>query len=111
MPITITEKAKIEMKKIIEEQKEDKKLYIRLKVLGGGCSGFQHKLEIENTINEKIDEIFKVKDIDFVVDKRSLMYVGDSNIDYFDDDMNHLGFKITNPAAKTTCGCGSSFSM
>ena len=158
MPITVTEKAANEVRKIITEQRQasvppdlmptfkaleanlgrtpsiaemaeklgasadevQKKLgqgaaafnriHLRLRVVGGGCSGFQHKLDLDPVVNEKLDEVFEMHGVPVVVDKRSLMYLGDATVD-FHDEINRRGFSITNPSAKSTCGCGSSFSM
>jgi iron-sulfur cluster assembly accessory protein len=114
MPIVVTEKAASEVKRIIAEQQEADpkhgKLYLRLRVVGGGCSGFQHKLDLDPTVTEKLDEIFEFHGVPVVVDKRSLMYLDNAQVD-FHDDLNRRGFSISNPNAKSTCGCGSSFSM
>jgi iron-sulfur cluster assembly protein len=61
-------------------------------------------------MNPKLDEIMEQHGIEIVVDRRSLMYLTDVTVD-FHEDINKRGFSISNPAAKTTCGCGSSFSM
>jgi iron-sulfur cluster assembly accessory protein len=114
MPITVTEKAAGEVKRILGEQKTEgnlpEKVYLRMRVVGGGCSGFQHKLDLDPVTNEKLDETFEFHGIPVVVDKRSLMYLDGAVVD-FHDDLNRRGFSITNPQAKSTCGCGSSFSM
>ena len=114
MSITLTPKAANEVKRIISEQKDTgsfpEKVYLRLRVVGGGCSGFQHKLDLDPQISEKLDEVFEFHGVPVVVDKRSLMYLSDAMVD-FHDDLNRRGFSITNPNAKSTCGCGSSFSM
>jgi iron-sulfur cluster assembly protein len=111
MAIKLTENAVKEINRIIQERNEpDKKLYIRLRVVGGGCSGFQHKIDLEDVVNEKLDEFFEINGVSVVVDKRSIMYAGDTVID-FKDDLNVRGFSLENPKAVTTCGCGSSFSM
>jgi iron-sulfur cluster assembly protein len=114
MPITVTEKAANEVKRIIAEQQGvgamPEKIYLRMRVVGGGCSGFQHKLDLDPQINEKLDEVFDFHGVPVVVDKRSLMYLDNAHVD-FHDDLNKRGFSITNPNAKSTCGCGSSFSM
>ena len=86
------------------------KICLRLRVVGGSCSGFQHKLDLDPVVNEKLDEVFEMHGVPVVVDKRSLMYLGDATVD-FHDEINRRGFSITNPSAKSTCGCGSSFSM
>jgi len=113
MAITVTEKAAGEVKRIIQNQQgqegSPEKLYLRLRVVGGGCSGYQHKLDLD-VMNPKIDEQFEYHGVPVVVDKRSLMYVDGVVVD-FHDDLNRRGFSISNPQAKSTCGCGSSFSM
>src|SRR6478752_5600139 len=115
MPITVTEKAASEVKRIIQEQQTSgsmpEKIYLRLRVVGGGCSGFQHKLDLDPTVNEKLDEVFDFHGIPVVVDKRSLLYLDGVTVDFHDEPhLNRRGFSISNPSAKSTCGCGSSFS-
>ena len=92
------------------DQGVNEKLYLRLRVVGGGCSGFQHKLDLDPTINEKLDDLFDIEGVPVVIDKRSMLYLGGVTVD-FHDDLNKRGFSITNATAKSTCGCGSSFSM
>lgn len=110
MAITVTEKAAGEVKRIIEEQQFKEKVYLRMRVVGGGCSGFQHKLDLDLNVNPKLDEVYEFHGIPVVVDKRSLMYLDNAQVD-FHDEINRRGFSISNPNAKSTCGCGSSFSM
>jgi iron-sulfur cluster insertion protein len=114
MAITVTEKAANEVKRIITEQQQGgatpERLYLRMRVVGGGCSGFTNKLDLDPVMNDKLDEVFEFHGVPVVVDKRSLMYLTDVTVD-FHDDLNRRGFSITNPSAKSTCGCGSSFSM
>jgi iron-sulfur cluster assembly protein len=111
--INLTEKAADEVKKIIADQKAAgvaEQLYLRMRVVGGGCSGFQHKLDLDPTVNPKLDEVFEFHGVSVVIDKRSLLYLSGVTVD-FHDDLNKRGFSISNPSAKSTCGCGSSFSM
>lgn len=111
--VIITPKAADEVRRIIAEQAAGgvaEKLYLRLRVVGGGCSGFQHKLDLDPTVNEKLDETFEMNGVPVVIDKRSLLYLGGVTVDFV-DDLNKRGFSISNPTAKSTCGCGSSFSM
>ena len=107
--ITVTEKAAAEVKRIVEEQKIEEKTYLRIRVVGGGCSGFQHKLDLDQEKSEK-DTVLEMHGVSVIIDHRSIMYAGEVVID-FHDDLNKRGFSVTNPNAKTTCGCGSSFSM
>jgi iron-sulfur cluster assembly protein len=114
MSITLTEKAASEVRRIVAEQNAtgavQDKIYLRMRVVGGGCSGFQHKLDLDPGVNPKLDETFELQGVPVVVDKRSLMYLDGVTVD-FHDDLNRRGFSISNPNAKSTCGCGSSFSM
>ena len=82
---------------------------LRVAVDGGGCSGFQHKLDLDPNFNEKLDQLFEFDGVGLVVDKRSLLYLQGASVD-FHDDLNKSGFSVTNPTAKSTCGCGKSFS-
>jgi iron-sulfur cluster assembly accessory protein len=109
-PVNLTEKAASEVKRIAADQASATPLYLRVRVVGGGCSGFQHKLDLDETVNEKLDELFEAHGVNIVVDKRSLLYLEGVTVD-FHDDLNKRGFSVSNPHAKTTCGCGSSFSM
>ena len=86
------------------------KVHLRMRVVGGGCSGFQHKLDLDPEVNPKLDDVFEFHGIPVVVDRRSLMYLDGVTVDYH-DELNRPGFSISNPNAKGTCGCGSSFSM
>src|SRR2546426_8683647 len=107
MAITVTEKAAGEVKRILDEQRESlpEKIYLRLRVVGGGCSGFQHKLDLDPQVNDKIDDVVEQHGVPIVVDRRSLMYLDNATVD-FHDEINRRGFSITNPSAKSTCGCG-----
>ena len=114
MAITLTEKAAGEVKRIITEQQQGgaapERIYLRMRVVGGGCSGFQHKLDLDPQVNPKLDDVFEQHGVPIVIDKRSQMYLNEVQVD-FHDDLNRRGFSINNPGAKSTCGCGSSFSM
>jgi iron-sulfur cluster insertion protein len=110
--IVLTEKAAEEVKRIVAEQKSQggEKLFLRMRVVGGGCSGFQHKLDLDPQVSDKLDVVFSLHGVDVVVDKRSLLYLEGVTVD-FHNDLNKRGFSVSNPSAKSTCGCGSSFSM
>jgi len=115
-PITVTEKAAEEVRRAMAGVQADGavepegKLYLRVRVQGGGCSGFQNKLDLDPKYDEKTDHLFEFYGVPVVVDKRSLLYLDGAVID-FHDDLNKRGFTVTNPSAKSTCGCGSSYSM
>jgi iron-sulfur cluster assembly protein len=115
-PITVTERAAAEVKKHVADHQASgsveagSKLYLRIRVQGGGCSGFQNKLDLDVQYNEKSDHKFEFHGVEVVVDKRSMLYLTGAVVDYH-DGLNKSGFTITNPNAKSTCGCGSSYSM
>ena len=115
-PVTVTEKAASEVKRHIAEMTERGEieaggtLYLRVRVQGGGCSGFQNKLDLDAKYDEKTDHKLDFHGIEVVVDKRSMLYLSGAVVD-FHDDLNKRGFTVTNPQAKSTCGCGSSYSM
>ena len=113
LPITVTEKAAGEVKRIIADQQASgaaDTLFLRISVRGGGCSGFQNKLDLDTTYNEKTDLTTEQHGVTLVVDKKSLLYLQGATVD-FHEDLNARGFRITNPQAKGSCGCGSSYSM
>lgn len=114
-PVTITDRAATEVQRAIADYKAggesaEGELYLRLRVQGGGCSGFQNKLDLDPTFNEKLDHMFDTAGIKVVIDKRSMLYLTGATVD-FHDDLNKRGFSVTNPQAKGSCGCGSSYSM
>src|ERR1043166_261500 len=113
-PVNLTEKAAAKVKQIVADEQAKpgapEKIYLRVRVVGGGCSGFQHKLDLDPTMNPKLDDVFEMHGVSIVVDKRSSMYLNGVQVDYH-DELHRSGFSVSNPNAKTTCGCGSSCSM
>ncbi len=107
MIISLTERAQIKIKSLIE--KSDKRIGIRPGVRGGGCSGFQYTLEF---VEAEIEDLTQMESggVKIFVDRKSLLYLSGTEIDYV-DDLNQSGFKFSNPSAKRTCGCGESFSV
>ena len=87
----------------------DKVKFFRITVLGGGCAGFQYKFDFENSQNDG-DIIFKTKKIEILIDNTSLDLIKRSKIDYV-HELIGSSFKITNPQASSSCGCGTSFSI
>ena len=80
---------------------------LRVFVSGGGCSGFQYGMALENRIRDE-DFVFDSRQVKLIVDEISINYLRGATVDYVDDLMGG-GFKIENPNAVSTCGCGSSF--
>jgi len=103
--ITITKAAAIQIKELVPE--EDAECGLRMRVVGGGCSGLQYQMELEEAPGAG-DKVFTSNGIKVFIDMKSALYLADAEIDYLDGLMQS-GFKITNPNAQTTCGCGHSF--
>ena len=104
--IEITEEAQNYIASLIIKDKSD---YFRITVLGGGCAGFQYKFDFDNKKNDE-DVLFKTNKISLLVDKISLGLINGSKIDYV-DELIGSSFKVTNPKASSSCGCGTSFSL
>ena len=104
--IQITPNAQEHITKVLNK---DKSKYFRITVLGGGCSGFQYKFGFDNSKNED-DIIFKEEKIEVLIDSTSLNFIKGSKIDYV-NELIGSSFKITNPQASSSCGCGTSFSI
>lgn len=106
--ITVTELAAAKIKEIAEAEN----LHghgIRVRVVGGGCSGFTHDLYFEDTIGE-MDEEFESRGVKLYIDPLSLQYLEDVEVD-FTEGVHGSGFKFNNPNVKGSCGCGSSVSF
>ena len=82
---------------------------LRVAVVGGGCSGFQYHMAFENQTNDS-DEVIDFNGLKVAVDQMSSMYLEGVEIDYI-ETIEGAGFKFNNPNVKSTCGCGSSFSV
>jgi iron-sulfur cluster insertion protein len=106
--ITMTEKAAQKVKEIAEAENLLGQ-GLRLRVIGGGCSGFSYDLYFEDTPTE-LDEQFESLGVKLFIDPLSFQYLEDTQIDYV-EELHASGFKFSNPNVKGTCGCGSSFSV
>ena len=104
--IEITEDAQNYIDGLIKKDKFD---YFRITVLGGGCAGFQYKFDFDNKKNDD-DILIKTNKISVLIDKTSLELINGSKIDYV-DELIGSSFKVTNPKASSSCGCGTSFSL
>ena len=94
---------------VLKEREGNPDLMLRITVLGGGCSGFQYKFDFDDKINGD-DFTFEKDSITVITDDTSLDLLDNSEIDYTQDIMA-AAFTINNPNAKTSCGCGNSFSV
>jgi iron-sulfur cluster assembly protein len=109
MAVQITEVAAQEVKKVIAEQKMSESVALRIGVTGGGCSGFEYKLEFDESVNAETDLVTEVHGVRVAVDKKSALYLDGTEIDYH-ESFEKRGFVFNNPNATKSCGCGSSFS-
>jgi iron-sulfur cluster assembly protein len=105
--VTIAAKEKIE-----ELRKKDGfnvNANVRVSVKGGGCSGLMYDLDFDESVRDN-DHIFENNGIKLLVDKKSLLYLLGTTLD-FSDGLNGKGFQFINPNASRTCGCGESFAV
>lgn len=105
-PVSLTERAAKQVQTIIQNQESDDKLYLRVAVEGGGCSGLSYKLGLDHKTEE--DTIIESKNVEILVDDTHMVYLRGISIDY-PDGLDARGFTFDNPNANETCGCGSSF--
>jgi iron-sulfur cluster assembly accessory protein len=106
--ITLTENAAQKVKGILEQEKESIPAGgLRIYVQGGGCSGFSYGMVLDEIADG--DQVFEREGVKVIVDPMSLRYLEGAEVDYKEDLMGG-GFAIKNPNAKSSCGCGHSFS-
>lgn len=107
--ISVTEKAKERIANLRVEEGKSENHNIRVSVKGGGCSGLMYDLGFDAEI-KPADQVFEDKGIKILVDKKSLLYLLGTTLD-FSDGLNGKGFQFINPNASRTCGCGESFAV
>lgn len=107
--IQVTEKAVVQLGKLREEEGHSEDTNLRVSVKGGGCSGLMYDLAFDTETSAE-DDIFEDRGIKIMVDKKSLLYLLGTTLD-FTDGLNGTGFQFVNPNASRTCGCGESFSI
>ena len=106
--VQLTEKAVDKVKEILGSQ-EPRPAGLRISVVGGGCSGFSYSMAFENQPN-MLDKTYSYEGLKVYVDQASLLYLDGAEVDYI-ETLEGSGFKFSNPNVKSTCGCGSSFSV
>ncbi|HTU01185.1 MAG TPA: iron-sulfur cluster assembly accessory protein [Candidatus Sulfotelmatobacter sp.] len=104
--ITVTPLAAEKIKSIQETQSVPAENGLRIRVVGGGCSGFQYHLAFDAP--KSGDQVFEADGVKVMVDPKSFLYLNGTEVDYVDGLMG-AGFALKNPNARGTCGCGSSF--
>ena len=109
MAVTLTEAAAGEIKRVLEEQNRDELKYVRVGVVGGGCSGFQYAFNFTDQFASQADVMQEQHGVGVVVDKKSDLFLDGTTIDFY-AGLDRRGFQFDNPNAVKSCGCGSSFS-
>ncbi|HMI76750.1 MAG TPA: iron-sulfur cluster insertion protein ErpA [Buchnera sp. (in: enterobacteria)] len=108
LPLNITDKATEKIHHVIKTKKNEN-LKLRIYIIGGGCNGFQYEFMLDSKKNTN-DTIIKKSNVYLIIDPISLQYLMGGTIDY-KEDLEGSKFIISNPNAKSTCGCGLSFGM
>jgi iron-sulfur cluster insertion protein len=106
--VGFTEAAASKVKSLVEEEKNPN-LKLRVSVDGGGCSGFQYGFAFDENVNDD-DTVIEKDGATMLVDVTSMQYLNGSEVDYL-EGLEGARFVVNNPNAKSTCGCGSSFSV
>src|ERR1041384_5617009 len=107
-PVVLTPTALAKVKEIMAQQ-NPVPAGLRVGVVGGGCSGFSYSMQFENA-SGMMDKVFTMDGLKVFVDATSVMYLNGCIVDYV-ETLEGAGFKFENPNVKSTCGCGSSFSV
>ena len=107
--IYISDKAKAKVAELKNEGNLGDDYFIRVSVVGGGCSGLSYKLDFDNE-SKPSDQVFEDNNTKLVTDLKSFLYLCNTTLD-FSDGLNGKGFHFNNPNASRTCGCGESFAV
>ena len=109
--IYISDKAKTKVHQLMTDAgvAGDDSYFLRVGVVGGGCSGLSYKLDFDNEI-KPMDQVFEDKGVKIVTDLKSFLYLVNTELE-FSDGLNGKGFYFNNPNASRSCGCGDSFAV
>lgn len=108
--IYVSDKAKVKIHQLMKEADiEGKGYFLRVSVVGGGCSGLSYKMDFDNE-TKPTDQVFENNGMKVVTDLKSFLYLVNTTLD-FSDGLNGKGFYFNNPNASRSCGCGESFSV
>jgi iron-sulfur cluster assembly protein len=108
--ITITGKAKQRIQDLMQSAGQtDGSYFLRVSVIGGGCSGLSYKMDFDNAL-KPADQVFDAEGLKIVTDLKSFLYLVNTELD-FSDGLNGKGFFFQNPNASRTCACGESFAV
>ena len=101
--------SKSALKRIVEVSKKNKKKIFRISIDGGGCQGFSYKFDFDDKISENY-KVLDYNEVKILIDSTSLGFINDAKLDFVEDMIGSY-FKVSNPKATSTCGCGISFSV
>ena len=101
--------SKSALKRIVEVSSKNKKKFFRISIDGGGCQGFSYKFDFDDKISEN-DKVLDYSEVKILIDSTSLSFINDAKLDFVEDMIGSY-FKVSNPKATSTCGCGISFSV
>jgi iron-sulfur cluster assembly protein len=107
MSLTMTEAAAKELRKHKDAVQAGNEMFLRVKLVAGGCSGHEHRLVLDNQYDEAKDSKYNFYGEDMVVDKKSELYMDGATLDFV-ETLEQRGFHLALPMAKKTCGCGHS---
>ena len=107
--ISVSDKAKDKILEIKQTEGYGENFNVRVAVKGGGCSGLMYDLKFDDKIHDN-DSTFEDKGVKLMIDKKSILYLAGTVLDY-SDGLNGKGFQFINPNASRTCGCGESFAV
>jgi iron-sulfur cluster assembly protein len=107
--IYISDKARDKVSQLRHDASLTDEYFLRVSVVGGGCSGLSYKLDFDNEPQPN-DQTFEDKGVKLVTDLKSFLYLCDTTLD-FSDGLNGKGFHFINPNASRSCGCGESFAV
>ncbi|MDQ3276997.1 MAG: iron-sulfur cluster assembly accessory protein [Bacteroidota bacterium] len=108
--IHVTDKAREKIRQLMEEAgKSDPAYFLRVSVVGGGCSGLSYKMDFDKE-SKPADQVFEDRGLKIVTDLKSFLYLVNTELD-FSDGLNGKGFHFNNPNASRTCACGESFAV
>jgi iron-sulfur cluster assembly protein len=108
MAVALSENATKQVKQLKAAQNLPENVFLRMGVKGGGCSGMSYSLEFDSELGPH-DKEFEIDGVKVVVDKKSYLYLNGTTLDYVTQGLTG-GFTFINPQAKSSCGCGTSFS-
>jgi iron-sulfur cluster assembly protein len=109
--IVVSDKAKVKVVKLMQDAgiAGDPSYFLRVSVVGGGCSGLSYKMDFDNE-TKPTDQVFEHNGLKVVTDLKSFLYLVNTELD-FSDGLNGKGFYFNNPNASRSCGCGESFAV